>query len=100
MWPIRTASSGTPAAAASRGAALLGVLRRPAPQAPQARPVLVGRLVRRDAERTDDRELVDRVLERALGVALDGGPALGLVRLEQLGRGGPGEHGGELPAQV
>ena len=73
--------------------AVLVVLGIAAPDAPDVRPVLLGRVLVGDARRRHDGELVDGVLERALGVSLVGRAALGLVGLEQLGRRMTVEHG-------
>ena len=75
------------------GGAVLGVLGQAAPQAPEAREVLLLGLLVRDADRgVDDAEVVDRVLERALRVALERRAPLGLVGVEQLGLGVPVER--------
>ncbi len=81
-------------------AAVVGVLGPAAPQAAHVGPVLLRGVLVRDAGLGDDRELVDGVFERPLGVALVGGAALRLICLEQFRRGVAREHGGELPAEV
>ena len=80
--------------------AKLLVLRAPAPQPPQQRHVLLGRVVGRDADQATDLEVVEAVLQRALAVALVDRAPLGLVGLEQRRRRVAREDRGELPAQV
>jgi len=65
------------------GRAVRGVLGPAAPHPAQLRHVLPGRVLVGEAERGADREVVDRVLQRPLGVALIGRPALGLVGVQQ-----------------
>ncbi len=81
-------------------AAQLGVLGPPAPDPLQAGEVLLGALLRRDADRLHDDQVVDGVLERALAVAGHRRAPLGLVGAEQAGLGLAVQDGGELPAQV
>jgi hypothetical protein len=63
---------------------VVGVLATAAPDLTQVRPVLLRRVLVRDAGGGDDREVVDGVLERSLGVALVGGAPLRLVGVEQI----------------
>ena len=82
------------------GRAVPGVLRTAAPHPAQLSQVLLRGVVRGHTERVADREMVDRVLQRALAVALVDRPPLGLVAVEQRRRGVAAEHQRQLPAQV
>jgi hypothetical protein len=83
-----------------RAGAELGVLGPTAPHASQQGRVLLGRVLGCHAERRRDREVVERVLQRALAVALVYRSSLGFVGVEERGRGAIGEYCCDLPAQV
>ena len=65
------------------GRAVRGILGPAAPHPAQLLHVLLGRVLMGDAQRRADLEVVDRVLQRALRVALIDRPALGLVGIQQ-----------------
>jgi hypothetical protein len=84
---------------ARRALERLGVLGPDAPHASQQGHVLLGRVLGCHAERGRDREVVERVLQRALAVALVYRSSLGFVGVEERGRGAVGEYRGDR-AQV
>jgi hypothetical protein len=65
------------------GRAVPGVLRTAFPHPAQPLHVLPGRVLVRDAEGSADDEMVDRVLQRPLRVALVDRAALGFVGVQQ-----------------
>ena len=68
---------------AQHGRAVRGVLGAAAPHPAQLGHVLLGGVLVGEAERRGDREVVDRVLQRPLRVALIDRPAFGLVGVQQ-----------------
>jgi hypothetical protein len=79
---------------------VVGVLGSVAHDPPQRRHVLVGRQLRRDAQRRGDLEVIEPVLQRALAVSLIHRPPLGAVGLQQRRSRVAAQDRAELPTEV